>query len=553
MLVTRRTLLVGASLGAAPMPAWARTLSRGAFTHGVASGDPIADGVILWTRFAPEGVSAGRIAWEIGEDESFARTTRRGEASADAATDYCVKIDVRGLAPGRRYFYRFVSASGPSVTGRTLTAPRAGDAPLTIALFSCSNKPFGYFHAYGDAAADESIDLAVHVGDYIYEYPRDEYPGAADAVPNRTIEPAGEIVSLNDYDQRYASYHLDPDLQELRRLKPLCVVWDDHEVANDSSRTGAQNHQPATEGTYADRVAAASKAYFDWMPIRRPERGSVRLYRQIDWGDLARIVLLDTRIIGRDRQLDYRTSIAPAVMSGGDVPSAIAAFRQQLDDPNRTLMGLDQERWFAQTLAQSKARGQAWQIIAQQVVMEDLALPQGLSQFVDPALPALSRQYLMMGQMASGAGLPFNLDAWGGYPAARTRFLEACAAHAANAVVLGGDSHNCWIGNLRAPNDAARVAALEFAGGSVTSPGFERTLTAGALGQTESVMTGANPELTYCDLHRRGYGVLRFTRAACDAEWRAVSDIRVAERGPIAATRLTAAAGSAGPQAWAMA
>ncbi|MDX2274425.1 MAG: alkaline phosphatase D family protein [Hyphomonadaceae bacterium] len=552
MLLNRRTLLLSASLAAAPLPAWARNLARGAFTHGVASGDPTADSVILWTRFAPEGRD-NRIAWELADDENFTQISKRGHAEAEASSDYCVKVDVRGLAAGRKYFYRFLSASGPSVTGRTLTAPSEGDTQLTIALFSCSNKPFGYFHAYADAAADESIDLAVHVGDYIYEYPRGDYPGDDDAVPGRVIEPANEIVALNDYNQRYASYHLDPDLLELRRLKPLCVVWDDHEITNDTTRTGAQNHQVATEGTWEDRVAAATKAYFDWMPIRRPERRGVRLYRQLDWGNLARIVLLDTRLIGRDRQLDYRNTIAPVVMSGGDIPAAIAAFRQQLDDPNRTLLGAEQESWFAQTLAQSKARGQAWQIVAQQIVMQDTAIPAGVSPFVDPNLPAMARQYVMMGQMASSVGLPINLDAWAGYPVARARFLQACAANAANAVVLGGDSHNCWVGNLRAPDDAARVAALEFAGGSVTSPGLERVLSAGQPGQAEAVVVAANRDMTYCDLAKRGYAKLRFTRQACDAEWRTVSDIRAAERGPVAATRFNAAAGASGPQAWTMA
>jgi alkaline phosphatase D len=551
MFVSRRTLLIGASLAATPLPAWAQSLSRGSFTHGVASGDPTADGVILWTRFAPE-TGGARIAWEISEDENFANVAQRGEANAEAANDYCVKIDVGALASGRRYFYRFLSASGPSVTGRTLTAPRDGDAPLTIALFSCANKPFGYFHAYADAAADERIDLAVHVGDYIYEYEVGDYPSRGDAVADRLIEPHGETVTLADYSARYASYHLDPDLLELRRLKPLCVVWDDHEIANDASRTGAQNHQNV-EGAYLDRIAAASKAYFDWMPIRRPDQSGPRLYRSLDWGNLARIILLDTRFIGRDRQLDYRDTLAPVVMLGGDLPAAIAEFRQSLDDPNRTLMGAEQEAWFADALAQSKSRGQTWQIVAQQVVMEEIALPPTLNRFIDPNIGGLTRRYVQMGQMASAADLPWNLDSWGGYPAARTRFLNACAANAANAVVLGGDSHNCWVGKLAAPEDASRVAALEFAGGSVTSPGFERPLSAGAAGEREAAITGANPSMAFCDLSNRGYAVLRFTREACDAEWRAVSDVRVSQRGPTTASRMRASAGAAGPQAWTMA
>jgi alkaline phosphatase D len=549
MLISRRTLLIAASLTAAPSPAWTRTLARGAFTHGIASGDPTADAIILWTRFAPAGQSS-RIAWEISDDESFTNIAARGQADAAARNDYCVKIDVRGLEAGRRYFYRFLSASGPSVTGRTLTAPASGDTPLTIALFSCSNKPFGYFHAYADAAADESIDLAIHVGDYIYEYPRNDYPSAADAIAARAVEPAHETVTLMDYYQRHQSYHLDPDLQELRRLKPLCAVWDDHDIANDSTRTGAQNHQLATEGAYSERVAAASKAFFDWMPIRRAEAGDVRLYRSFDWGDLARILLLDTRIIGRDRQLDYRTTLTPALNAGGDPSVAIAAFRQMLDDPGRTLMGAEQERWFADALAQSKSHGHAWQIVAQQVVMQEIMLPPTLSRFMAPTLNALTRQYVNMGQMTTSVGLPWNLDSWGGYPAARTRFLNACAAHAANAIVLGGDSHNCWVGALSAPEDATRRAALEFAGGSVTSPGFERALSAAPPGAREAAIISANAHMAFCDLTNRGYGVLRFTRSACAAEWRAMGDVRAAQRGPTTTSRLHAAAGAAGADGW---
>lgn len=551
MFVSRRSLLIGASLAAAPIPAWARTLSRGNFTHGVASGDPLPDRVILWTRFVPDGGS--RIGWEIADDEAFTHIVARGQASARAVSDYCVKIDAGGLAPGRRYFYRFVSGSGPSVTGRTRTAPQGGADSLTIALFSCSNKPFGYFHAYADAAADDSIDLAVHVGDYIYEYQRGSYPSEADAVAGRTIEPATEIVTLADYYQRYGAYHLDSDLLELRRLKPLCVVWDDHELTNDTSREGAQNHQPDTEGSFTDRMAAASKAYFDWMPIRRPEQRGVRLHRALDWGDLAHIVLLDTRLIGRDRQLDYRATLGPVMASGGDIGAAIAAFRGPLNDPNRTLLGHEQESWLADTLAQSKSRGQSWQIVAQQIVMAEVGAPQGLSRLLDPNLSAMARQFVSGGEMVSAAGMPWNLDAWGGYPAARTRFLNTCAANAANTIVLGGDSHNCWIANLPAPEAQSRLAAVEFAGGSVTSPGFERALSAAQPGERESLLRGGNPQLAWCDVTNRGYGVLRFTRDACAAEWRAVSSVREATRTAPSVTRLTTAASATGPQPWALA
>jgi alkaline phosphatase D len=549
MLLSRRSLLVAASATAAARPAWAQNLARGVFTHGVASGDPLPDGVVLWTRF----VSAeGNIGWEIAEDETFTTIARRGAARASIVNDYCVKVDARGLTPGRGYYYRFLSGSGPSVTGRTRTAPAQGGESLTIALFSCANFPFGYFHAYAHAAAREDIDLVIHAGDYIYEYARGNYPSDQDSVPGRIIDPLTEIVRLSDYYQRYGIYHEDPDLLELRRLKPMSVVWDDHEIANDTWRDGAQNHQVEFEGAWADRIAAASKAYFDWMPIRRPEPRAARIYRSLDWGGLARIVLLDTRYIGRDRQIDYRNTLTPQLaQAGADAAASAAEFRRTiLDDPNRTLLGRTQEQWFAETLAQSKQRGQTWQIVAQQVVMGEQIASHALVNLLPPDMPAGSRAWFESGARVSELGLPWNLDSWNGYPAARTRFLETCAANAANAIVLGGDSHNCWVNNLAAA-DGGRLAALEFAGGSVTSPGFERPLSNAQPGQREQVMCDANRNLAFCDLTNRGYAALRFTRTACDAEWIAFSNVRTPQMNAPVVTRMNAAASSnVGPGAW---
>jgi alkaline phosphatase D len=550
LITTRRSLLAGVALAAAaPRPAWGTGLAPGLFTHGVASGDPLPDGVMLWTRFVG---GDGQIAWEVAEDESFGRVVQRGYARASATSDFCVKADVGGLQPGREYFYRFLSASGPSFLGRTRTAPARGGESLTVALFSCSNLPFGYFHAYGHAARRNDIDLVLHVGDYIYEVPRGAYPSASEAVAGRNIEPFNETVSLVDYYQRYASYHTDPDLLELRRAKPMSVIWDDHELINDAWREGSRDHQYPSEGVFLERMAAASKAYFDWMPIRRPDGALPRLYRSLDWGDLARIILLDTRLIGRDQQIDYRFTLAPRLIQGGaDAAQAAAAFRAGvLDDPNRTLLGQTQERWLSAALADSKRRGQPWQIVAQQVVVDEPAAPAGLSHLISEEASAGSRYWFGLGEQMSALGLPWNLDSWGGYPAAGLRFLQACAHNGANVVVLGGDSHNCWVNNLRSPV-SGRLAALEFAGGSVTSPGFERTLSRAAPNEREVVFRAANEQLAFCDLTNRGYGVLRFTREACEAEWLAIPDVRVAEAPSPAVSRLSASAShSGGPGPW---
>jgi alkaline phosphatase D len=549
MLVRRRSLLIGASLAAAPRAAWAQNLSAGAFTHGVASGDPVSDGVILWTRF---GGGDGRIAWEVAEDDAFTRIVQRGEAEASPVSDYCAKVDARGLAAGRPYFYRFLSASGPSPTGLTRTAPESA-ASLTVGLVSCANYGFGYFHAYGHLAERDDIELVLHTGDYIYEYGLDEYPSTALTIGGRTFDPSHEIVTLDDYYRRYRQYHTDPDLLELRRLKPIAAVWDDHEIANDAASAGAQNHQ-RNEGAYADRVAAAAKAYFDWMPIRRPEASGVRVYRSLDWGDLARVLLIDTRLIGRTRQLDYRPTLGLRFLLGGiGVEQAAAAFRRdRLDDPSRTLLGAEQEAWFAEALTQSKQRGQTWQIVAQQIAMGEQLIGAGAGAMVDPASHNNTRRFVNAAERLGELRMPWNLDAWDGYPAARTRFLEACAAHGANVAVLGGDSHNTWLNNLAAP-DASRLAAVEFAGASVTSPGLERPLAAAAPGARETMMRNANPHLAWCDVSNRGYGALTFTREACEAEWVAFADVSTPHRPAPTRTRMNAAASlSAGPGAWSL-
>lgn len=546
MLTTRRTLLAATPLAATPRPAWAQNLARGVFTHGVASGDPRSDSVVIWTRFV--GAQGGRIAWEIAEDEAFTRIAQRGEAEATAATDFCIKIDASGLAPDRRYSYRFLSGDGPSLTGLTRTVPATGGGAFHIALVSCSNFAFGYFHAYRHIAARDDIDLVLHTGDYIYEYGTDDYPNPREAVSGRTFDPAHEIVTLNDYYRRYAAYHTDPDLLELRRLKPIASVWDDHEIANQATAGGAQNHQ-RNEGVYADRVAAAAKAYFDWMPLRH---SGARLYRHLDWGTLARIILLDTRIAGRMRQLDYRTALGLRLLQDNQrADAAVEDFRRtQLNDPTRSLLGGEQEAWLAEMLTQSRDRGQTWQIAAQQVVMGAQIVGGGASALVADTTHGNTRRFVAAAERLGAQGMPWNLDAWDGYPAARARFLHACAANANNAVVLSGDSHNCWLNNL-ASADGARLAAIEFAGGSVTSPGVERALAGAGPGQRETLMRAANPHLAWCDATNRGYGALRFTREACHAEWLAFADVRIPQAEEPIVTRFTAEpSANAGPSSW---
>jgi alkaline phosphatase D len=556
MTLNRRSVLIAAGAASLPISAFAAPArgsgySKGAFTHGVASGDPLAESVVIWTRFLPPGGGTGRIGWEIASDEAFARVVRRGVTRVDAFTDFCTKVDVRGLLADGRYFYRFLAADGPSPTGLTRTAPAAGAESLTLALFSCSNLPFGRFHAYAHAAARADVDLCVHVGDYIYEYQRGKYPSADQAMSGRVIEPAGEIISFNDYHRRYQSYRADPDLQEVHRTKPFITVWDDHELANDAWMHGAQEHDPKTEGDYATRIANAASAYWDWMPIRGVRAAPWRLYRRFDWGRLATILPLDTRLIGRDEPLDYQGALGPAMAQGGmALMQALGKFKaEQLDNPARSLMGRAQEDWFAAELTRAKARGARWQIVPQQIVMGQQIAPAEAQQFLPTNAPDFVKQRFAAAAALGQAGLPWNLDSWGGYPKARERFLAACAQRGSNVVVLAGDSHNAWANTLPGGKDGG-PAALEVAGTSVTSPGMEVNLSNAAPGAREAAMLRANKELAFCDLTHKGYAAVTVTQAGVSTEFVQFASVRGDDPTPTGRAVIAAEATDAGVRPW---
>jgi alkaline phosphatase D len=491
-----------------------------------------------------------RLGWEVSDSATFQRVLRKGEAVARAVNDYCVKVDARGLPAGQKLFYRFLAQTS-SVTGETRTAPRRGGDGLKLALFSCSNLPFGYFNAYAHAAAREDIDLCVHVGDYIYEYPRGTYPSATEALPDRIINPEGEIIKGSDYTARYASYRTDPDLQELHRVKPWITVWDDHELTNDAWKNGAQNHQPETEGDWVTRRLAAARAYDQWLPTRPTSGGPLQIYRSLSWGNVAEIFALDARSIGRDQQLDYRKDLGPAAAEGGaKLAAAIEAFKtEKLNAPERSLLGAAQENWLARGMRAGKARGATWSVLAQQVIMGQQVFAPQLGAMLSQDAPAFRKQWAMMGAQLGAAGLEWNLDSWGGYPAARRRFLETSAAIGANTIVLSGDSHNAWVNALPGGKDG-RMAAIEVAGASVTSPGMENTFTAATPGAREAAMLGANPNMAACDLTNRGYAAVTLTPTKARVDLLAVSDIRTRSNMASISATYEAEAGATGPSGW---
>lgn len=531
----RRSLLrAGAlGLGVAAAPLAAQIAGGGGFTHGVASGEPGARQVLLWTRYV--GAGATQLGWEVASDEAFAHVVSRGSVTAESAHDWCVKPLVTGLTPGRWFYYRFTAPGGArSITGRTRTLPVGRTAAFKLAVFSCANFGFGWFNAYGHAAARDDIDLVVHLGDYLYEYKRGDYPSPRAGIAERVLQPASEIVTLADYRARYATYRSDADLQKLHQMWPMVAMWDDHESANDSWKGGAENHDPATEGPWSLRTAAARRAYREWLPV------SERDWESYDIGNLATLYRLETRLDARDRQVTFPAllkDVAPA-----DYPARLTAFRDGAwRNPARTLLGPLQEPWLARGLAASVARGARWQVIAQQVVMAPLATPPEIYASMPATTSDFLKTRLEMGAAAGAVGLPFNLDAWDGYPAARSRLFGAAQAARADLVVLAGDSHNAWASNL---THKGKAVGTEFAVHSVSSPGFESLINWLPPEDLAAALTRRNPDLVWTDTSRRGYMTIALTQARVTGEFVMLDTVRQRPGAVAARKTLSAAAGA---------
>lgn len=444
------------------------------FVHGVASGDPTTDALVLWTRVstAPPGAPV-EVAWEVSSD-GFATRAASGTFVTDEGRDWTVKVDVTGLAAGTRYAYRFTALGETSAVGRARTAPTGSPERMRLGIASCASFPHGYYHGYR-ALAGQELDAVIHLGDYIYEYGNGEYGDV------RAVEPPHETFTLADYRTRYAHYRSDPDLQAVHAAHAFIPAWDDHELTDNSWQGGALNHQPELEGDYVDRRMAAAQAYREWMPIRDHLDGHI--YRRLTFGDLVDLYMLDTRLIGRDQQYD----------EGG--PS--------LEDPARQLLGAAQEAWLAAELPASTAR---WKLVGQQVMMGQLP------QFLNP-------------------------DAWDGYPAARARFFDLIEQQAVrDVVVLTGDIHSSWAMDLaRDPTDEAAYdpatgrgsLAVELVTPGITSPGLPPALADGALG-----LVAGNRHLKFAELSRRGFIVLELERERLEAAWHLFEEEQIADPAP---------------------
>ncbi|PPE73089.1 hypothetical protein C3942_14790 [Solimonas fluminis] len=455
------------------------------FLHGIASGDPLPDRVILWTRVTSTAEHVP-VSYDVASDPEFRHVVQRGSFTTDAARDYTVKVDAAGLQPATTYYYRFRAGGQTSPSGRTRTAPSGAVERLRVGVVSCSSYAHGYFNAYRKLAQRPDLDVVLHLGDYIYEYGTGEYGDA------RPYEPDHEILTLADYRTRHAYYKREADVQAVHRQHPFIAVWDDHETADNSWRDGANNHTEGEEGEWALRKAWAIQAYHEWMPIRTPDLANPeRIYRSFRYGDLAEFTMLDTRLIGRDLQA--------SMLDAGSI-----------NDQGRQLIGEPQRNFLATTLA--AAGGVKWKFLGQQVMFGQLRV--GLPELsLVTNIPVEQLRALLQGlPLVSTGGLIINTDQWDGYRAERQRVLDLISGlDLDNVVVLTGDIHSSWAMDISEdPNNplvyngltGEGSRAVEFVCTSVTSPGLE------PLNPIAGALRLLNPHMKYVDVARKGYLLL---------------------------------------------
>lgn len=534
------------------------------FKYGVASGDPLTDRIILWTHAKFPGADAAvtvPLTWQIATDANFTAIISSGKIDASDSTGFTAKVDATGLTAGVEYFYRF---QGPressSIVGTTRTLPAANVASLKFAVFSCSLYSEGFFNAY-DAAAKSDAQYAIHLGDYIYEYGAAPTQfGNTDAVTlGRVTVPANDIVSLADYRARYALYRTDPGARALHAKMPWITIWDDHEFANNAYVNGAENHNAATQGDWNTRKNIAARVYHEWMPIRTDTSNLLKIYRSFDFGSLFSLHMLDTRIEGRDQQYDNFGDKDGGVARyiAGITPNAAGV----LPDQSRRMISTTQQSWLTTQLTASRA---TWQFLGNQDIMARMWIPVSVAQYFNPAnanptaggaaiqaylgakaarvvggAAALTATQTTLLDPAKNPRLPYNLDSWDGYPANREQLLQTVKSLNKKLVVLSGDSHNGWFTKLTTLT--GEKVGVEFAGTSVSSPGFEGA-GLGGLGssldgsalvpQLGNAAIGAGlgliDDLNYSDTIKRGYLLMTVTNSDVKGEYIYVSTVKSA-------------------------
>lgn len=551
--ITRRQFLIRAGAGAAmfgamPMlpgcgrsdPVVGDTLIENPFKHGVASGDPMSDRVILWTRITAPVTAPVPVSYVVASDPEMKNVVSKGLANATAERDYTLKVDAQGLQPFTTYYYQFTVGHFSSPIGRTRTLPTGSPERLRFGVVVCSSLAHGLFNAYRRVAERADLDFVLHLGDYIYEYSSGA-DGHEVYGTFRTYEPPHEILTLQDYRMRHAQYKRDADLQELHRQHPMINIWDDHEFADNAYKDGAVNHNENgfDEGPWSVRVANALQAYYDWMPTREPHDKTMprRDNRSLVFGDLAELILLEERVGARDKQLPG--NVPPEVLLNLVPPLAsalpVGPFTQTGDyaDATRTMLGDDEEAWLIGRLRNSASR---WKLLGQGVMFAQLKV--------------------LGAPNALGTSIYLNSDQWDGYAPARDRIFNALKGDGTNAkvdnvVVLTGDIHSSWGNDLTPdPNNLLESAggynalngngslAVEYVCTSITSPGLEQ------LAPVQDVLRLNNPHIKYVDLAKKGYMVMDVTPERVQGEWWYIDTITAPSNKQSFGTALQVVAGS---------
>jgi alkaline phosphatase D len=444
------------------------------FAHGVASFDPTATSVLLWTRLE----HGGRVDWVVARDPGLQDAVATGSAEAPEPADRTVHVEVDGLEPATRYWYRFDADGVSSPVGRTRTLAD-DDSAVRLGLVCCSRYSVAPLTALR-AVAQREVDLVVHLGDYIYE--DDGHKGP------RRHEPPRPAVTLDDYRARIAQIRRDPDAQALHQRHPMVLVWDDHDLADNAYSTGSKAHDERTQGPWSARVEAAARARQEWMPQRLAE--PTKTWRSVDLGRLGQLVLLDTRIAGRDQQ-------------AGDEGT------KPLDDPDRSLLGDEQRTWLHERLADTT---RPWAVVVSSVVVGSIDLPL-------PGVPGLN--HLLSSGYAYLDGRMMHDDQWDGYPAERARLRDAMAARAAadgRTLVLSGDVHSSWA--FAAPcTEDGRAVAVEVTTPAVSSEPMARTHPPGLWVALDQLVERELEHVPFADLTHRGFSIAEITPDEAVVRW----------------------------------
>jgi len=457
------------------------------FQYGVASGDPLTDRVILWTRVPREM----DVTWEIAADRDFRSIVQRGTLTALAEHDFTIHADAAPLEAGTVYFYRFHAEGETSPTGRTKTLPADGATHLRFAQASCAKFNAGYFNAYARIAERDDLDFLLHLGDYIYEAantpPSGQTPGAD---IGRPFQPLHECKTLADYRTRYAQYRSDPDVQAMHAALPIVATVDDHEFADGAWRGGADVHDEARDGKWADRLQTCFRARGEWLPVRMPDPADPsRVYRKVSLGGLADLFLINTRT--------HRDQPVP--------PPAMY-------EETRSALGKEQREWLFSEFGKSTAR---WRVLGN---------PSVLSTTWKEGYPEEVKLPLLKTKLIAADGKSADYDQWDGYPAERKALLDLFAKHKGNIIVLSGDIHTSMVFELtQTPFDAVDDAvAPEFINTSLTSQNFDDKMKWAPRTESlkyEKALMKIYPHLEWCDLDSHGYNVVDVTPERVQVEY----------------------------------